>query len=107
VAVNPQLSASPSQAGDCVEACFTTTLTGTGYHPNSSIDVLLEYVTPDEGAFVGQGIRTSDDAGSWSLGLGETCEFDDGTYTGLVTWNLTATDAEGASASTPFNGACP
>lgn len=104
VSVNPQLSAD-TQAGACPQ-CFTTTLTGTGYHPNSSIDLVLEYVTPDAGTFEA-GIGTSDAAGSWSQGLAENCEFDNGTYSGPVVWNLTATDAEGASASTQVTGTCP
>ncbi len=107
VAVSPQLSADPPQAGECPDECFTTTLTGTGYHPNSSIDLVLEYVTPDAGTFEAPGIETSDAAGSWSQGLAENCEFEGGTYSGPVTWNLTATDAEGASASTQVNGNCP
>jgi hypothetical protein len=105
VEVNPSLTAETSQ-GECPE-CFTATLTGTGYHPNSSIDLVLAYVTPDAGTFGADDVETSDAAGSWTQGFFENCEFDDGTYSGPVVIDLTATDAEGASASAQVTGTCP
>jgi hypothetical protein len=103
--VNPQLSVEVTE-GTCPE-CFHMAFTGTGYNPNSPIDVELEYVTPDAGTFGADDIRTSDAAGAWTLGLVENCEFDSGVYEGNVAINVTATDAQGASASTVVNGTCP
>jgi hypothetical protein len=105
VAVDPQLTANV-QAGECPQ-CFTVALTGTGYNPNSSIDILLVYVAPDVGAFEAQDVETSDGAGSWAQGFFENCEFDDGLYSGPVVIDVTATDEQGASASTQVNGTCP
>jgi hypothetical protein len=50
---------------------------------------------------------TSDAVGAWTIGYYENCLFDDGVYSGHVTADVTATDAQGASASTQVNGTCP
>jgi hypothetical protein len=105
VQVNPQLAASVA-AGACPQ-CFTATLTGTGYNPNSPIDILLVYSAPDVGAFGEDDIETSDAAGSWMQGFVENCEFDFGTHHGPVEIDVTATDAQGASASAHVSGTCP
>jgi Divergent InlB B-repeat domain len=105
IEVSPSLAADTIQ-GECPE-CFTTTLTGTGYHPNSAIDIVLAYVTPDAGTFGADDIETSDAAGSWTQGFFENCEFDAGTYSGPVVIDVTATDTEGASASVQVTGTCP
>jgi len=105
-AVNPSLNVEVT-GGDCDPACFHMAFTGTGYHPNSPIDMQLEYVTPDAGTYGGDDVETSDAAGNWTQGLYENCEFDEGMYSGPVVINVTATDAEGSSASTQVNGGCP
>jgi hypothetical protein len=95
------------QDGEC-PVCFTMGFTGTGYHANSAIDLTFTYVTPASG---GSGTDddavTSDSAGGWSAGYHETCEFDDVAYSGPIVIDVTATDAQGASASTQVNGTCP
>lgn len=103
--VDPELTAAVEQ-GECPE-CFTTVLTGTGYNPSSSIDIVIAYVTPDAGTFELADAETSDGSGSWSQGFFENCEFDDGVHSGLVVIDVTATDEQGASASTQVSGTCP
>lgn len=105
-AVNPALSVEVA-GGDCDPACFDMAFSGTGYNPNSSIDVTFSYVTPDAGSGTFEDVETSDAAGSWTHGFYENCIFDDGTYSGQVEIQVTATDAEGASASTQVYGTCP
>jgi len=103
--VSPSLSVDV-QAGDCDPQCFTMGFTGTGYNPNSPIDITFSYVTPDGGSGTDEDVVTSDAAGAWSVGYYENCEFD-GTYSGPVVIDVAATDAQGASASTQVNGTCP
>ena len=105
VVVDPVLTADVV-AGECPQ-CFTTTLTGTGYNPNSPIDILLSYSSPDVGAFGADDIETSDAGGSWVQGFIENCEFDFGTHHGPVEIDVTATDAQGASATAHVSGTCP
>ena len=106
-AVNPGLTVDV-QAGDCSPFCFTMDFSGTGYNPNSAIDITFSYATPASGGSgTDDNVRTSDAAGAWSAGYGETCEFDFGAYSGPVVIDVTATDAQGASASTQVNGTCP
>jgi hypothetical protein len=105
VAVNPALSVDVSE-GDCDEICFHMGFSGTGFHPNSKIDITFAYVTPDFGTFVADDARTSDAGGNWSATFGEDCNLPD-RYTGPVVIAVTATDADGASASTQVNGICP
>ena len=82
--------------------------TGTGYHANSPIDLTFTYVTPASGGSgTDEDVVTNEPAGAWSAVYHETCEFDSGTYSGPVVIDVTATDAEGASASTQVNGTCP
>ena len=83
-----------------------TALTGAGYHPNSSISFTFVYSSPvfsqdfpDE--------LTSDGTGSWGAGYTESCEFGAGPYSGPIEVDVTATDAEGASASTHVSTTCP
>ena len=104
--VSPALSVDV-QDGQC-PACFTMDFTGTGYHANSPIDLTFTYVTPASGGSgTDEDVVTSEPAGAWSAVYHETCEFDSGTYSGPVVIDVTATDAEGASASTQVNGTCP
>ncbi len=105
VAVDPQLTVD-SEQGECPQ-CFSFTLTGSGYNPNSSIDIALVYSSPDAGAFEAQDAETSDAAGSWTQGFFENCEFDGGLHHGPVVIDLTATDDQGASASAQVTGTCP
>ncbi len=104
--VNPSLSVVVG-AGDCAPQCFTMGFTGTGYNPNSPIDITFSYVTPDAGSGTDPDAVTSDGVGGWTNGYYENCLFDDGAYSGPVTADVTATDAQGASASTQVNGTCP
>ena len=103
--VNPALTVDV-RAGACDPRCFTMAFSGSGYHPNSAIDVTFSYVTPDAGSGTDEDVRTSDGSGAWSVGYYEDCNLPD-RYTGPVVIDVTATDAEGASASTQVNGTCP
>jgi hypothetical protein len=80
---------------------------GTGYNPNSSIDVTFSVVTPSNGGSgTDSDATTSDGAGSWSQGYYDDCDYG-GPYTGPVEIDVTATDALGASATTHVSGTCP
>ena len=105
VTVNPALSVDVTE-GDCDDICFHMGFAGTGFHPNSNIDITLAYVTPDFGTFFADNARTTDAGGNWSANFGEDCMLPD-RYTGTVVIDVTATDAEGASASTQVHGTCP
>ena len=96
------------QAGDCSPFCFTMDFSGTGYNLNSAIDITFSYATPASGGSgTDEDVVTSSAAGAWSAGYGENCEFDGSIYAGPVVIDVTATDAQGASASTEVNGTCP
>ena len=103
--VSPSLSVEV-EAGDCDPQCFTMAFTGSGYNPNSPIDITFSYVTPDAGSGTDEDARTSDASGSWTAGYYEDCNLPD-PYSGPVVIDVTATDAQGASASTQVNGICP
>jgi hypothetical protein len=103
--VNPALSVDV-QAGDCDPQCFTMGFSGTGYNANSAIDITFSYVTPDAGSGTDADTTTSDNAGSWSHGYYDDCDYG-GPYTGPVEIDVTATDAQGASATTHVSGTCP
>jgi hypothetical protein len=100
--VNPTLT-NTFTFGNCGASCFTVGLSGTGYNPNSSIDVTVDYATPDSGPGTVSDVATGDAAGAWSTSFTGGC----GTYTGPVVIDVTATDALGASASTQVSGSCP
>ena len=104
-AVNPALTVDV-QAGDCDPQCFTMGFSGTGYNANSAIDITFSYVTPDAGSGTDADTATSDGAGSWSQGYYDDCDYD-GRYTGPVEIDVTATDAQGASATTHVSANCP
>lgn len=104
VPVSPELSVEVTP-GECPE-CFYMAFTGTGYHATSPIDITFSYVTPDAGSGTDEDVVTSDDAGDWLAQYYENCQFD-GAYAGPVVIDVTATDAQGASASTQVNGTCP
>ena len=99
--VNPALT-NTFTFGNCGPVCFTVGLSGTGYNPNSSIDVTVDYATPDSPPGGVSNVATSDASGAWSWGFCQSC----GSYEGPVVIVVTATDALGASASTTVNGAC-
>ena len=105
VEVNPQLVVE-NEAGVCPE-CFYTHLTGTGFHPNSSISLEIVYISPDAGTFGASNVETTDASGSWSQSFFENCEFDSGLHHGPVSFDITATDTEGAQASGHSEGTCP
>ena len=103
--VNPALSVDVT-GDDCNPACFHMAFSGTGFNPNSPIDVTFSYATPNAGSATDEDVRTSDGSGSWSAGYYEDCNLP-GPYSGPVVIDVTATDAQGASASTQVNGTCP
>ena len=104
-AVSPSLSVDV-QAGDCNPMCFTMGFSGTGYNPNSSIDITFSVVTPIADSGTDSDAATSDGSGAWSQGYYDDCDYG-GRYTGPVEMDVTATDAQGASATTHVSGTCP
>ena len=105
VEVNPALSVEVGE-GDCNPRCFTMAFTGTGFHPASEIDITFSYSTPSAGSATDDNAATSDADGSWGAGYYEDCLLPD-RYTGPVEIDVTATDTQGASASTHVSGTCP
>jgi hypothetical protein len=103
--VNPALMVVDTQ-GECPE-CFTTVVSGTGFHPNSSISITFVFSTPTTGDQEFLDAETSDDSGSWTQGFYEPCIFDGGPYVGPVEADVIATDAEGATATGHSSGVCP
>ena len=104
--VTPALANTVIQ-GDCDLQC-SWGFSGTGYNPNSSIDMTFSYVTPSAGTGTAHSVATSDGAGTWSAGYSEDCDLGGpGLYTGPVEIDVTATDAQGASATTHVSGTCP
>lgn len=89
--------------GNCGPGCFTVGLSGTDYNPTSSIDVTVDYSTPDSPPGGASNVATSDAFGAWSTSFTGSC----GSYTGPVVIDVTATDALGGSASTQVTGNCP
>ena len=89
--------------GNCGPVCFTVGLSGTDYNPNSSIDVTVDYATPDSPPGGASNVATSDASGDWSTSFTGSC----GSYSGPVVIDVTATDPLGGSASTQVTGACP
>jgi Divergent InlB B-repeat domain len=83
-----------------------TTLIGTGYHADSPISISFEYSSPVFSEDF-PNVLTSDASGSWAAGYTETCEFGAGPYSGPIEVDVTATDAEGATASTHVSTVCP
>ena len=104
--VNPALSVEVP-GGDCDPGCFSMAFCGTGFHPNSAMQLTFAYSSPRQGPGTDASAGTTDGAGSWTRGYYENCEFDGGTYSGPVVIEVTATDEQGASASTQVNGECP
>ncbi len=98
----PSLSLSVS--GDC-PGCLATAL-GTGFHPNSSITLSVHIISPPLGSIDLPGFATTDAAGSWSFQGPIPCDFGGGPYVGSFIEDITATDAEGASASGRLKAHC-
>ena len=98
---------SPSLASAVTGACpgCTVTLTGTGYHPNSSVSIEIAYSSPS--GVSGNASATSDSMGAWSYSFTETCVFSTGPFTGAVERDVTATDSQGAAAITHVSTTCP
>ena len=103
--VNPALSVEVTE-GTC-PVCFHMAFSGTGYNPNSPIDITFNYSSPAGFSGTDDDVETSDAGGAWTQGYVENCEFDFGTHHGPVEIDVTATDAQGASASTHVSGTCP
>jgi hypothetical protein len=82
--------------------CFTVAFSGTGFNPNSAIGTTTDYATPDGPPGGEANVATSDAAGAWSWSFTQAC----GAYVGPVVIDVTATDAQGASASTQVTGTC-
>ena len=70
------------EPGTAIRSASRWAFTGTGYNPNSSIDITFAYVTPDAGSGTDPDAVTSDAVGAWSLGYYENCLFDDGVVLG-------------------------
>jgi hypothetical protein len=98
----PRLALSVS--GDC-PGC-TASAVGTGFHPNSSITLSGEIISPPGGTFVLPGLTTTDATGTWSYTATIPCDFGSGPYVGPFVEDVTATDAEGASASGRVTANC-
>ncbi len=60
--------------------------------------------SPAPGSGTDSSAETSDAAGSWTQGYFENCVFDGRLYFGPVVIEVTATDAQGASAATQGDG---
>jgi len=103
-AVNPALTVVDTQ-GECPE-CFTTVVSGTGFHPNSAISITFVLSTPAAPDESFENVETSDASGSWSQEFFEPCRYGGG-YVGPVEADVIATDAEGASATGHSSGVCP
>lgn len=103
-AVNPALTVVDTP-GECPQ-CFTTVVSGTGFHPNSAISITLVFSSPTTPDETFPNVETSDASGSWSQGFYEPCLYGGG-YVGPVEADVIATDAEGASATGHSSGVCP
>jgi hypothetical protein len=98
----PTLSVSVS--GNC-PGCIARAV-GTGFHPNSSITLSVTISSPPLGSIELPGFATTDAAGSWSFEGTVPCDFGSGSYVGPFVEDITATDAEGASASGHLTAEC-
>ena len=103
-AVNPAITVVDTQ-GTCPE-CYTTLVSGTGFHPNSAITITFVFSSPTTPDEVFADVETSDASGSWSQGFFDPCTYGGG-YVGPVESEVIATDAEGASATGHSSGVCP
>lgn len=107
-AVSPTLTAD-TVSGECPE-CLLTTFTGSGFNPNSGVSLHFEYTSPSGYSQDFPNARTTDGSGSWSAVFIENCLFEgfpDDTFHGTVVTDVTATDAQGASATVQISGTCP
>ena len=91
-------------SGDC-PGCAASAI-GTGFHPNSSITLHVEFVSPPLGSVDVPGFATTDSKGTWTFEGTIPCDFGGGPYVGPFIENVTATDAEGASASGRVTANC-
>jgi len=98
----PSLKASIS--GTC-PGC-TASAVGTGFAPNSSITLSGTISQPPIGSFEVPGFATTDASGTWSYEAAFTCDFGDGAYEGPFVEDITATDAQGGSASARVTTTC-
>lgn len=93
-----------SVSGDC-PGCVASAV-GTGFHPNSSITLLVDITSPPLGSIEIPGFATTDPSGSWTFEGTVPCDFGDGPYVGPFVEDVTATDAKGASASGRLTANC-
>ena len=77
-AVGPPLSVE-GFPGDCNDSCFDEVFTGTGFHPNSLIDVTFAYVTPDSGTYDFNDVLTTACAGTGPVPRARTASCPTGT----------------------------
>ena len=77
-----------------------------GFHPNSSITLFVAISSPPLGSVELPGFATTDAAGSWSFEGTVPCDFGSGPYIGPFVEDITATDAQGASASGHLMAEC-
>jgi hypothetical protein len=104
VALNPAITVVDTQ-GECPE-CFTTVVSGTGFHANSQISITFVFSTPTTPDESFPNVETSDASGSWAQGFSEPCLYGGG-YVGPVEADVIATDAQGATATGHSSGVCP
>ena len=91
-------------AGTC-PGCVATAI-GTGFHPNSSITLFVDISSPPLGSVTVPGFATTNASGTWSIVTTLNCDFGSGPYVGPFEEDVTATDAEGASASGHVSAVC-
>jgi hypothetical protein len=101
-AINPKLAASVT--GTCPDCSIV--LEGSGYNPDSSISLLSDFSVPPGIVDEDPDVATSDPTGSWSVEGSLTCQVDGAPYSGQVEFDVTATDAGGASASAHVSAEC-
>ncbi len=91
-------------SGDC-PGC-TASAIGRGFHPNSSITLHVDISSPPLGSSDVPDFATTDAAGTWTYDGTIPCDFGDGAYIGPFVEDITATDAEGATASGRVTANC-
>lgn len=101
-ATGPSLTVSIS--GDC-PGCVATGV-GTGFHPNSSISLHLVISGPGDLSLDVPDITTTDANGTFTITGEIPCDFGEEPYVGPFIEDITATDAEGASAFARLTANC-
>jgi hypothetical protein len=94
-----------SVSGPC-PGCTASAL-GTGFAPNSTIDLDVTITSPPPGASVTlPGFATTDANGTWTYSGPLGCDFGDGPYVGPFEEDITAHDSAGGSAFAHLSATC-